>query len=288
MTYVWLAAVGLLLGGQVLFGRRDAVALSVFWVAGSVIFTADYLVMDLLELYYYRTGLFRGLIPDTVLGVFLAELGFVAGWAVWVVYRLPLLTGTFVGTTTVVVLEVIFRRWGIFIGNGWQVWHTMLAFPPYFLLLYWFRAAAERAGLTAGWVRNGVRLSLAFWWSHLFGMIVYWMMAGLLFRIRVMPTFATNQTLGAMLTVGLPLNLAILWVMGAQGRSRMLRLTWSVAGLFLTGVFWLSLGLWQFRAPWNIYLHTAAQAAVAYIAALCDDMVGRWAGAPEGGADFVR
>jgi hypothetical protein len=66
MIYVLLGAIGLLLAG-------------------------------LMELSHYRTGLLPGLIPDTVLGVFLAELGFVAGWAVWVVYRFPLWAGTAVG-----------------------------------------------------------------------------------------------------------------------------------------------------------------------------------------------
>lgn len=280
MTYVWLAAIGLFLAGQVIFGRRDAVALSTFWVAGSAIFTADYLVMDLLELYIYRTGLLVGQIPDTVLGVFLAELGFVAGWAVWVVYRFPVWTGTAVGTAVVVILEVLFRRLGLFIGNGWQVWHTVIAFPPYFLLIYWFRAVAELNGVAEGWVRTGIRLGLTFWWSHLMAMVAYWMSVGLLFRVQLMPTFATNQTLGAILTIGLPFNLTILWAMVAQGRQRTVRLLWSTAALFLIGQVWVAVGIWQFRAPWSIYVHTAAQVATIYVATLCDDMIGRWAEVP--------
>lgn len=280
VTYVLLGAIGLLLAGQVILGRRDAVALVVFWVAGSAVFTANYLVMDLMELYHYRTGLLPGLIPDTVLGVFLAELGFVAGWAVWVVYRFPLWAGTAVGSTLVVVLEFLFRQWGIFEGHGWRLWHTAVTFPPYFLLIYWFRAVAERNGVTDGWVRTGIRISIALWWSHFLGMIVYWMMAGLVFRVNLMPTFARNQTLGAILTIGLAINVAMVWVMASRGEKRTFRLLGSAVGLLLLGQLWMAMGLWQFRAPWNIYLHTAAQVATIYIAALCDDMVGRWAGVP--------
>lgn len=282
MIYLLLAAVGLLLAGQVISRRNDAVALALFWVAGSAVFTADYLVMDLMEWYQYRTGLLLGQIPDTVLGVFLAELAFVAGWAVWIVYRFPTWTGTVVGTAVVVLLEILFRRWGIFEGHGWRVWHSAVAFPPYFLLLYWFRAVAERNGVGDGWIRTGIRVSLALWWSHFLGMVIYWMMAGLIFRVNLLPTFARNQTLGAILTLGVAINLAMVWVMASRGRDRAIRLVGSAIGLLLLGQFWLAVGLWEFRAPWNVYLHTAAQVATMYVAALCDDMVGRWAGAPEG------
>lgn len=87
MPYVWLAAAGLLLAGFVLFGRRDPVALAVFWFAESLVFTANYAVMDLLELYHYRPWLLAHPLADDALGVFLAELGFVGGWALWVVYN---------------------------------------------------------------------------------------------------------------------------------------------------------------------------------------------------------
>ncbi|HYF80255.1 MAG TPA: hypothetical protein VD973_24370 [Symbiobacteriaceae bacterium] len=205
-----------------------------------------------------------------------------AGWAVWVVYRLPLVAGTVVGTVVVVVLEVLFRKWGIFIGNGWRVWHSMIAFPPYFLLIYWYRSVAEQHGVADGWVRAGIRVSLALWWSHFVGMVAYWITAGLIFRVAILPTFARNQTVGAILTTALPFNLAILWAMAVQGRERMVRMLWSAAGLLVVGWFWTAAGLWQFRAPWNLFVHTAVQVATIYVAALCDDMIGRWAEVPGG------
>jgi len=276
VAYVWLAAGGLLLAGWVLFRRRDPVAVAVFWFAQAAIFTANYAVLDLMEMYHYRPGLLSSLIADTALGVYLAELGFLAGWALWVVYNLPMLSGTIIGTGVVVAIEWLFRRWGIFIGHQWQLWHTAVTFPPFFLLVYWFRDIAERHGVTGGWVRIYTRVNLALWWSHFFGMVAYWIAVGLAFRIRVLPTFARNQTLGAILTVGPFLIAATLWVMVAGGRERITRLVWSTAGLWLIGQFWVSTGLWQFRAPWNVYVHTAAQIATIYLAALCDDWIHWW------------
>lgn len=63
-------------------------------------------------------------------------------------------------------------------------------------------------------------------------------------------------------------------VMAVRGRDRTLRLLWCAIGQF-----WVSVGLWRFRAPWDVYAHTAAQVAVIYVAALSDDWIGRWAGA---------
>jgi hypothetical protein len=274
-----MGIVGLLLGGWVVFSRRSAVALALFWVAGGLIFTADYAVLDLLEMYHYRPGLLPGLVPDTVLGVFLAELAFVGGGATWLALRLPPWPGIAVGTALVLAIEVLFRRWGIFIGHAWKLWHTAVAFPAYFGLIYWFRAKAEQEGLTGGWVRTSVRVCLTLWWVHFSGMLVYWIMAGLLFQVRWLPTFQRNQALGALLTVAPFMTLAALWAIAARGRERTVRLLWAAAGLHLLGLFWVSVGLWRFRAPWSLGLHTAAEVATLYIAALCDDWIGRWAGA---------
>lgn len=136
----------------------------------------------------------------------MAELGFVAGWVE---------------------------------AHGWKLWYTAASFPPYFLAVYWFRAVAEQHGVAQGWVRTVIRISIALWWSHFVGMVISWMMAGLVIQ----------------------------WDF----------LLWSAAGLLLVGQFWVVVGLWRFRAPWNLYLHTAAQVATIYVTALCDDWVGRWA-----------
>lgn len=273
LAYVWLAATGLLLGGWEIFRRRDAAPMAVFWFAGSAVFTADYLVMDLLQMYYYLPGLLPGLIPDTTMGVFLAELGFVAGWATFVVYRFTPMPAAAIGTAMLLLVEVLFRRWDLFEGRTWQLWHSAITFPPYFLLTHWFKTAAERRGLAEGWVRTVTRISIALWWSHLLGMITYWIMAGVIMHLRLAPTWPTNQTLGAIFTVGPFLNPAILWVMAARGRERLTRVLWSSAGLLLVGQFWVTVGLWHFRAPWNLWVHTAAQIAALYAAVLCDDWV---------------
>lgn len=276
MPYVWLGASGLLLAGSVIFSRKDPVALATFWVASGMIFTADYAVLDMFELYHYRPHLLPEIIPDMVLGVYLAELAFVGGFSVWLVYRLSPWAGTIIGTALVVGIELLFRRWRIFLGYQWQVWHTAVTFPPFFGLVYWFRAAAGRYGLARGWARTFVRLNLALWWSHFTGMVVYWILAGLVFRVTWLPTFARNQTLGAMLTVGPWVIAAMLWVMAATGRQRTQRLLWSAAGLLLLGQVWVSLGLWRFRAPWTLTLHTLVQVATIYITAVCDDWIERW------------
>jgi len=282
VAYVWLGAAGLALAGWEIFSRRSSVALAVYWVAAAMVFTADYAVLDLMEMYHYRPGLVPGLMPDTVLGVFLAELGFAAGWAVWVVHRMPPWLGTVAGTAVVLVLETRFRHLGIFRGYSWTLWHTAAAFPPYFLLVYWFRSKAETYGVAGGWVRAAVRVSIALFWSHFVAMVAYWITIGVIMNVHELPTFARNQTLGAILTLGAFVNPAIYWVMVARGRTRLLRLGWSTAALLLIGQFWVAAGVWQFRAPWNLYVHTAVLTATIYIAAVCDDWVGRWAEAREG------
>lgn len=279
MLYVWLGVTGLLLAATVIFRGRDPIALSLFWVGGAIVFTANYLVLDLTEMYHYRPGLLPGLIPDTVLGVFLAELAFVGGFTVWVVRSMPLWSGLAFGTAVVVVLELLFRRWQIFIGHSWTIWHTALTFPVYFALVYWFQAAAERSGVGAGWVRTFVRVHIALWWTHFAGMVAYWIMAGLLFQVRWLPTFARNQALGALLTVAPWMTAATVWVIAGRGRARAFRLAAATAGLFLMGWLFISVGLWRFRAPWSLYLHTFAQAVTIFVAALCDDWIGLWSNA---------
>ena len=276
MPYVWLGLAGLILAGTVILPRRNGTALATFWVAGGIVFTADYLVLDLLEMYHYRPGLLAGQVPDIVFGVFLAELAFVGGFATWLVYTVPPWAGATFGTLLVVGLEVLFRRWGVFVGYSWSVWHSVVAFPPYFLLVYWFRAAAERRGIHDRWVCTLTRVNVALWWAHFAGMVVYWMMAGLVFQIHWLPTFARNQALGALLTVAPWMTAAMLWVMAAHSHERVPRLLYASAGLLLFGLVWEGVGLWHFRAPWNVYLHTAAQVATIYIAVRCDDWIGAW------------
>lgn len=277
MPYLWLAVAGLLVGGPVLFTRRSAAVLSVFWFAESLVFTANYAVMDLMELYYYRPWFLADYVADNTLGIFLAELGFVGFLALWVVYTLPPLLGAVAGTVVVVGIEFFFRRWGIFLGNGWQLWHTAAVFPFYFLAIYLFKGLAERHGAAAGWIRTATRVNLALWWSHFLGMVAYWITVGVVMQVRILPTFARNQTLGAILTVGPWLNGALLWVLAGRAEQRVIRLLWSAAGLLLIGWFWVLVGLWRFRSPWNLYVHTGAQVAAIWLAVLCDEWISRWA-----------
>lgn len=282
MAYIVLAATSLLATALLVYQRRDATLLAAFFVAGALLITGDFVAHGLFELYLYRPHLVAGDIPDSSLGLLLAELGFGASLAVLAEGYLPGWRGVVLNTAVVTVTEYILIRTGLFEHQGWNLWYTLVGFPLYLGAVHFFRRAAISQGLREGWTRAVVRVSIGIWWWNLVGVILAWLKALVVIQVQLMPTFGTNQALGLGLTNGIFAVSAFYWVLAGGPENRLQRLLTAVLGLAALDYVWAALGVWAFREPWNIFWNSSTTAAEFYAACLTDDWISRWAGVAPG------
>jgi hypothetical protein len=277
--YVGMALVSVPLATWTLWKRRDAVLVSVFFVAAALIDGADWIMNGWFRLYEYHPGLMREPIADASLGVILAETLFVSSCCVLLVEFVPRLVGITLGTATVTAIQILFTHFGLLTLHGWTVWLNVMGFMVYFWAIYVFSQVAARKGLTSGWTLSVTRIGVVAVFS---GMMALSERIGKVVQTQIylLPTLPANQSLGRFLwhvPVTMPLGY---WILSGSRSGRLKRL--GIATLISVGLNYalVAMHFRMFRAPWSPMVHGLFQGVTLYGACLVDDWIQGWAKEP--------
>jgi hypothetical protein len=279
MWYVGLALVSVLPATWTLWQRRDAVLVSVFFVAAALIAEADWIMNGWFRLYEYHPGLMREPIGDASLGVILAEILFVGSFCVLLVAYLPRWVGIILGTATVTVLHVLFTNFGLLTLHGWTVWLNVMGFMAYFWAIYALSHVVAQKGLTSEWTLSVSRTGVVAVFSGLMALTER-ISKAVQTQIYLLPTASGNQSLGRFLwhvAVTMPLGY---WIVAGGRSGRLERL--GMATLISGGLNYAltATHLRIFRAPWNPMVDALFQGVMLYGACLVDDWIQGWAKEP--------
>lgn len=250
MLYMILALAGLLPTAWLVYRRRDPLLAATYFVAAALVHTADWVASGVLGLYKYHPGLFSDLILDDAAGVVLAELIFVAAFAVWLVASIPSWWGALAGALVVTALELFFQPRGLLEYQGWQIYFTGAGFVVYFTLIRLYWLSARRRGLGAGWPRWVVRLSVAVAGNGVFE-IILWASKAIQFLVTVLPSMEKNQALLRMLWhagIGVPLAY---WTLAGARPVWPLRLLAALAASIALNQLSVVVGFRSLNPPWN-------------------------------------
>lgn len=252
MHYLLLGAAGLALLA-VSWGRRlTPVKVGLFLVSGAIIIFADFLVTGVFVVYQYAPGLLPNQISDARLGVLIAEclfvpalissvVGSVSRYRVWVSVSL---------TIPLFVIEWLFTEAGVFLPDGWSIWHSVLLFPPYLAALAVWADHFEQVGYTRIHRLIVVWMTVDFVWDV--AAITTNGILGLFYGgYGLMAEPLQDNVLGNFLVHGLAwMFLGILWVWNGWARSSVLLAGFvCVYGLWLWG--WEAAGFLHFAPVWS-------------------------------------
>jgi hypothetical protein len=273
MAYIILALSALIPAVWLFLRRRDPIMVATFTLAAGLITSGDYIALGILNLYSYHTGLVGGDLPDSIMGVILAEWVFVPSMVVVVQSAWPGWVGVAVQTFMVTLVEVLFVRLGLFEHHRWSMWYTIIGFTIYFGFIDRFWQKAHQNGLATTWPMVAHRWFLGiFWWSvpmAPIGAIFHVMVSDL----KLLPQYWPNQAVGHILTDGIWTGPVFFWVLMGGRERRWTR--WGAAAIWfaLLDVAVQAIGVRHFRAPWSPFRESVTRSAALACACLIDAWV---------------
>lgn len=240
-----------------------------FLLTSAVITTADLLYFGLLRLYHYHTGLLTHP-QDIYLGEVIAEVIAVpALYSVAATFDLPArwYAGMGIGAFFVLV-EFLFLRWGAFVHNGWELWHSILLFPLYSLVAVQWTIRFTYDGYRGLHRFALVVASINVVW-HIWGLLQHRV---LLLAHPHLPWLAHTEAAevaGSALLHGAPIHLLVTWFVlsGKAGRLSWILGAGAAWGLWIWALYRFGLYSGQIALP---------EAAMVALSIWLVNLVDRW------------
>jgi hypothetical protein len=230
---------------------------------GSSLGLSDCIISGLLHLYSFRPGLMADPTRDNVAGAILGDFLFVpitygALMALFPRQRVAASAGL---VLVMAVVELVFRRYGLFVHHYWSVWVTVILFAARFGLAVWWLGRLERVGYTPGFRLLLSTVSTTYiWWlwvTPVSGLFRVWEM-----RLHLLARPADDRLLSGFLLHGVVFAAAGVWFLlrrwGEQGWH-----WWAFAAGWAAYLYILQgLGVYRYQAGWSPVYDAAVLTAV--------------------------
>lgn len=252
MPYVWLALAGLTL--FLLLSRTGQLATKVglLFIVGSMTGLTD-LIVILLRLYEFRPGLLAQRVPDSRLGMLLADQIFVPLLISAIVGSAPrrrFLVGVALVVVPFLFIENQFLIRHLFVHVHWRLWYTAVLFSTYVGCISVWADYLERSGYNTLNRAILVVTSLHCIWLW-YSVLASGVLNLFMLRPHLLADPATDNVLSGFMLRFLPSGaIGLLWVWNrwVDGPAGIATLAATFSGWLL--VLHLS-GIARVRAPWN-------------------------------------
>ncbi|HYF79024.1 MAG TPA: hypothetical protein VD973_17955 [Symbiobacteriaceae bacterium] len=236
----------------------------------------DLIICELLQLYTFHPGLAPDLVRDNLLGAVLADYLFLSitfGCLMVLFPRHRTLAGA--GLILLIAgVEIVFRRYGLFVYHFWSIWATIVLFALRFALAVWWLDLLERVGYSPVFRLLFSAVSSAFfWWFYIAltsGLPMLWGM-----RLHLLGSPAADRVLSIYLLHGLTYgSFSMLFLYRRWGDQ-----AWHWWGF---GAGWAAylyilraLGIYRHLAGWSPLYDAAALTALLWVCTLLDHWMDR-------------